>query len=517
MIGTDLSESDKTKKPEDNTWLDRRKNWRTYLPPVQQGDKCTLMGSWQELSGFVGATSAGKKQQKEFWDSVRAHHQVGELNLGESERLCAIALIKRLFPYVASEAIGWNFGRDVRSWASTSYFAAVPWLEAIETNDQAFTLSKQYAYLIKEHLKDDNQNSIFGEKHTRLGNLQQRHFNWLDGRLYYRHNIEAEKDIGYTDDQGNYISTKYKTSEAEAKQALTNHLKDISNAVGYEPSPFYALLLMDGDSLGKLLQNEYLETKKIDISQALADFTSQVDGIVNQHHGKTVYAGGDDVLALLPLDKALSAATELRARYVHAFDKLFSVETPRPKDEHGQPLKTTISAGLVFAHFKTSLRAVLHEAHDLLDKVAKDGNNRDSIAVSVLTGSGRTVQWVSSWTDNHDNALTDQLTKIAADFERDYSSGFFYNIRERFSLAGDKDRYVVTGLPLEDLLVAEYLKNRERTADEVKAKHMVGQLVSICKERKNASKNDTPKGDRYFVDGALLVRFLATKGRGLQS
>jgi CRISPR-associated protein Cmr2 len=33
--------------------LDRRKNWRSYLPPEEAGVKCMMMDGWQELSGIA--------------------------------------------------------------------------------------------------------------------------------------------------------------------------------------------------------------------------------------------------------------------------------------------------------------------------------------------------------------------------------------------------------------------------------------------------------------------------------
>jgi len=53
---------------EDPALLDRRKNWRSYVPPVEPGDKCTLMGNLQEISGYTRARERGK--QDAFWVTV---------------------------------------------------------------------------------------------------------------------------------------------------------------------------------------------------------------------------------------------------------------------------------------------------------------------------------------------------------------------------------------------------------------------------------------------------------------
>lgn len=509
VIGQDPGER------KDNAWLDQRKNWRTYRPTPEPGDKCTLMTSWQELSGFERATQ-GEKQRK-FWETMRS--RVPTLDLGEHERLCAIALVKRLFPRVSEDAIGWKL--DVSSWPSTSYMAAVPWLRDIQRGEQgqelkdaerAQQLALEYPDIVRSNIKEEYR----GEYNTDLTCLRSDPFTQLDGQLYFRHAIENDKE------------REYKGDKANAKRALQGHLQKLNDAVGHPPSPFYALLLMDGDSLGKLLQSVEKPEK---VSAALARFTEGVDGIVRNCCGKTVYAGGDDVLALLPLDKALEAATALRRSYLDAFDTVLGTE--RPNDDKGEPLKTTISAGLVFAHFHTSLRAVMNEAHYLLDTVAKDGNERDSVAVSVLTGGGRTVEWVSSWdekVDRGEESITAILQDLVKRFEKEeqFASKFFYNVRARFEVLTvnednednkeKKTHKLIKGLDADRLLVAEYKKSGDRalekdaTLTDEKIKERVDRLLQVCRVRKNG----VAEQDTLNVEGAMLVRFLATKGRGVE-
>ncbi|MEW6637749.1 MAG: type III-B CRISPR-associated protein Cas10/Cmr2 [Actinomycetota bacterium] len=472
----------------DQRWLDRRKNWRAYQPPVEPGDKCTLMGSWQELSGYVRARERG--EQEKFWQEVR--EKTGALNLGEHERLCAIALIKRLFPEVAEEAIGWRL--SARTWPSTPYMAAVPWIEEAHEKPEA----QEYLRLVEG---SGARSWAFGEYSARLECLRQAgKFAKLDGNFFHRTALENER-------------ATLELAEEDERRRLLEGLSELNEAVGHPASPFYALLLMDGDRLGSLLQNEEIEPE--DISRALAEFTSEVDGIVRNHCGRTIYAGGDDVLALLPLDRALDAATELRRRFLEAFEEVLG--SRRPTGEDGKPLKTTISAGLVFANYRTTLRAVTREAHHLLHKVAKDRNGRDSIAVSVLTGGGRTVEWVSGWDESpgEEATITQALKELGHSLDEQFASRFFYNVRERFKvLTGEDDHKLIPGLDAEKLLVAEYLKSGEHgDTSKKEAEKRVQQLLRVCRRRKGGEEPDKSTLD---VSGALLVRFLATKGQGVE-
>ncbi len=475
---------------ENGTWLDRRKNWRTHIPPEEGGDHCTLMGDWQELSGFI--RSKEKHEQKKFWNALREqkderkNRRLSTLELGEHERLSAVALIKRLYPKV--KAIGWNL--DVENWPSTPYMAAVPWLETAHRTDEA----KKYLQVV-ENAKLE---WAFGKYNTGLTCLKNAgKFAELDGNFFQQAALENK----------NATPLKPELSEPEdeaLRRELAAELRKVNKAVGHPASTFYALLLMDGDSLGKLLR----EADETEVSRALSRFTNQVDTIVREYCGKTVYAGGDDVMALLPLDKALAAANKLRKAYLEAFEK---VALPPGH-------QATISGAVIFAHYTLSLRAVLKEAHHQLDSVAKAQNERDSLAVSVFTGSGRTVQWVSSWHDvEHNFSVTNVLHDLSQRFGDDeqFSSKFFYNLRERLGvLVNEKTNKFEFDMEHADFwfLKAEYQKNRQGAADSQTAERNVHDLLKVCRVRKQGKADE----QTLVPDGALLVRFLAGKGRGVE-
>ena len=63
--------------------MNSRKNWRIsgHLDD-EPGDHCTMMGDWQELSGFV--RSRERIKQDMFWKRLRS--KVGRLDIGDSER-----------------------------------------------------------------------------------------------------------------------------------------------------------------------------------------------------------------------------------------------------------------------------------------------------------------------------------------------------------------------------------------------------------------------------------------------
>jgi len=99
--------------PKETSALSMRKNWRNHYPPEQAGDKCTMMGEWQELSGEPKPNS---RVQKIFWDRVRNGMGASYMDLRDGERLCAISYVKRRFVHVWGDLnSGWELPTSVPS------------------------------------------------------------------------------------------------------------------------------------------------------------------------------------------------------------------------------------------------------------------------------------------------------------------------------------------------------------------------------------------------------------------
>jgi len=340
-------------KKEESNLLDRRKNWRSYLPPEEAGVKCMMMDGWQELSGIDTPNSKGLAQ---FWQQLRTQGNHGmQSDLREQEYLCAIGFIKRRFARcfadVRSDMPG---GWTLHGWTvnpgvpSVTYMAAAPWLaEVLEHAPEA--------ELQTFHDAAKKLTRSYGEYDTRLdcidAVLLKRHDRalfWntksLDGNVFFDAALD-NKNIYEDEDQARNVKN--------ALKALRKSIKDKN----IEPvSPFYAVLMMDGDSLGSHMSDS---DKQQAISTGLETFTNGVPEIVDKHSGFLIYAGGDDVLALLPLEHALNCAKDLRDCYLDSF-------SPYPT------INTTLSGAIEYAHIRMPLGKVLGDAHQLLDDVAKE-------------------------------------------------------------------------------------------------------------------------------------------------
>ena len=289
---------------------------------------------------------------------------------------------------------------------------------------------------------------------------------------------------------------------------------------GTNHSSFYAVIAADGDRLGRLVH----EVGGEGVGRALARFTKQVGAIVEEHDGVPVYAGGDDMLALLPVSSALPCAQAMETLYREAF------AAESADDDLAR--NATLSAGLAYAHAKMPLGQVIGEAHRLLDDVAKNENGRDSFAVAVLKPGGRHSQWVTTWqrptqTDDNTRAV-DAVHRLADHLAEDgsnpgISASLLYRLRKTLSRLLGWDRWrpgswrpVESAVDLEALVRAELVQSLAHRADSSSGRaDELGKLMLDLLPRARAEGVREPNSSvEIGFDGLMVARFLATEGRG---
>ena len=503
--------------------IDQRKNWRSPVLPQEPGHKCMVMDGWQELSG-INATSMAAVNG--FWGALAASGKPGiATDLGEAgqEHFCALAYIKRRFsryfdqvevalPGCGGQVYGWHVPSAV---PSVAFLAVAPWLaQAIEKAPQAF----ESFHAAAKGLADYSEAAHVGMGHGAQAGFEidiacvvqaaenarpygfDRRWARLDGQVYFESALENHNRI-------------FGADKGTAARATSQALRRLVQAAGVgKPSPYYAVLLMDGDQLGKHMADT---AKQTPISSALNQFTNGAGAIVRQHNGFLIYAGGDDVMALLPLQDALPAAAALQKDYAKAF---------AAQKWTGEAVQSTLSGAIEFVHFRTPLTRVLQDAHRLLDDVAKNATGRNAIAVRVWKPSGLALEWAMPWEHALDAQGRVKVAQLGEQFAQQgssqgegvrFSSKFFFrmqNLLQRF--AGTQEAV------LQKLLLAEYLHsygNQSKVTGpelEVLTKHLDG-LLDQCWRYERAEPGQSPQRHASHPinpDAALLVRFLAQKG-----
>ncbi len=267
------------------------------------------------------------------------------------------------------------------SFPSTSHFATIPFLQRLETLDDE----------AKEHLKLAwrayfQKIDAVADRIEYMPNGSPLHsiIGKCEGSMLLEERFPDLVDIN--DDRS--IFKEAKKALQEFFQKVDDHFPNAAPKV--RPGTYYAILLADGDSMGKVIDHEAEQgsERHQQLSRKLAEFSESVRSIVESNHGSLIYAGGDDVLAFMPLHTVLQCAEELSKAFYDALQNF--------KDEDGK--SPTLSVGVAVIHHLQPLREALEIARDA-EKSAKhvDGKNAMAITINKRSGSDFTIQ--GQWKD----------------------------------------------------------------------------------------------------------------------
>lgn len=138
---------------------------------------------------------------------------------------------------------------------------------------------------------------------------------------------------------------------------------------------YFAILSADGDHMGARLSALATPDQHRVFSRTLDEFARAAKDVVNNHHGQLVYAGGDDVLAFLPVPFVLGCATELAEQFAAVTGG-------------------TLSAGVAIVHYKEPLSLGLRRAR-AAEATAKI--TRNALAVALYKRGGTPTVYSESW------------------------------------------------------------------------------------------------------------------------
>jgi CRISPR-associated protein Cmr2 len=485
--------------------LHLRKLWRSHARPPEPGVKCSLHAGLQELSGYVNEASS-----KAFWAALQA--RTGE-RLRDNERLSAVAYVKRRFAHhfrKVDQTL--PSGLRVKGIAlpnavpSTADIAAGPWLARMLTEAPVKELTA-FVNAVPAHARTGSANHLAAAVAAVCEQRNEPVVNdaaCADADVYYDSRLDDRKRF----------------TKAQADEIL-NKINKLP--IDDKPSPFYVVLRMDVDSLGA-------HDNKSPIAEALSKFATRAAVQIRAADGFTVFAGGDDLLALLPKENALRCAAQLRQTFVDAVAETAGV---------GEP-PVTISAAVVFAHIMSPLTRVLAAAQKILDEHAKKRAGRDAIAVRVIKRSGIAADWWMPWEKALAPAAATtagtpaparrlQVEMLAEQLSANpvlgkMSSKFLYKIRTRLEHAPLPEN-AATLLPelALNLMTSEYLASFAGAAVKPslqEAREFVQPVLAQCRlwrrlapRYKYDEATYQPVGDAYRADAALIARFIAARGK----
>jgi len=488
---------------------------RTDCRSEEPGIKCTLHEDMEALRfNGDGGDLNPRPDRDPFWRTLKENWSPVS-DFKRSERISAVALVKRLAYRVCKDKDMtdhplYPFLKEAETFPSTTEMALADWLDRVKKRGVAVKLGDGWRRILSQVVHE-------------------------------REPDEDEKE------RTSEIASITPAQRIECKKIISD-MEKVHDPIR-DDDKYYAILLMDGDHMGRLVNGETLASRwetvlhpdlverlkepRFDkkygsfwhdklgqsrllspalhaaISEALAEFSLHtVPRIVNKNKGRLIYAGGDDVCAILPVSTVLQAAMEIAESYSWGFlffptDTTKNAETitefcpsgPGRLALHlGRGEKISISAGILIAHHKKPLSVAMRQVHDLLKRAKKDGN-RNGLALELEKRSGGGRVFMAQWKEKPFEGL--QIQKIDPSQGTEYLLDHFLVVGEALSLPGAKS--MSTSL-------AYRLKELEPGLQAI-IEHAPQELVTFLKKQieRSGKKQKSEKDDELASRVAALI------------
>lgn len=162
---------------------------------------------------------------------------------------------------------------------------------------------------------------------------------------------------------------------------------------------YIAVIALDGDHMGGKLSGFRTQEEHRAFSKKLAAFARSVS--IPKELEQLIYAGGDDVLAVVKAVLAIPKARKL----AKLFEETVGVDG------------ITASVGIAIGSSKAPLQELVHEAHAAEGR-AKRVYGRDALAVSVVKRSGEILHWGCKWNSKAFDIYQSLAENTKGDFSR---------------------------------------------------------------------------------------------------
>ncbi len=324
--------------------LTERKNTRDFAPHAAAEDGFDLGIPKSSLDGINESVLPKHRGRAQRWPG-----------LGEGEQLDALGCIKR------------SFGLQ-ETFTALPRLAADPWLERLD-DATADALCSAYAPLVKHEFAT----------HCR-GNRG----------CYEKLPFDAGLLFGGALEQA--IAEARRERDDAAEKAL-RHLGDVLREIPSRPNPYVALLVADGDRMGKFLEHARTHEQHTAVSKAIAAFSNAVPDIARDHRGHAIYHGGEDLMVAYPLKSAVAGARALSKAFAEYMQPMIDALLPTADDRSdGLP---TLRAGLAICHLAEPMGFIRRAAEDA-EKLAKgdagSAQQGDALGICLHLRAGQRVQ-----------------------------------------------------------------------------------------------------------------------------
>jgi len=454
-----------------------------FTRPFQQTEE---PGFKDTLSGKRQALCTTELDGQQYWFEIGKEPSITPIKIRPSadnrprERLDAVGLIKRFRDL--EDRVKGNLA-PFHGFPSTSSIAGATFLNSVITHNCTQALDKYR----------DAVAALLPDKKYKI-----RDDAWpYDGDLFYAETLRSKRlksDYGIDVADGDKILVDAQNALKDLLKALKEATKDIKGAV-VAPSPYYAIIALDGDGMGSHIRSLQTEEDHRTFSDRLRKFSNAVNRLADKYLAKVIYNGGDDVLAMAPLKTAFEFTRELA--------NLFNETTRNEKDNTG----LTASAGIAISHHLSPLSYALQTARRA-EKHAKDiDEQKNAVCVIALKRSGEPIEVRSNWTK-----MNGQFEKVIHQFEtNELSSKLPYDVaRSAYALPAADNAFEAE---IRRLIIRHLQKGTSEQKKETAITLSVGLRQWAASFPLLPSHPDDPQQADILAGWLGLARFIAKGGR----
>lgn len=501
------------------------KSLRSFEQLEQNGYRCALCGEREPLATRK-ADFETSRAGNALWDGqpVGVHK--------ERERLCALCATKRMWRWVFADQVSRITGGESRAYiVSTHAMALAPVMARPGEQEKA---------ALRELIGDSCERVALP---PRLQGLAK-------------------------DDPARLIPGWLEAAEGEERE---ERLRKLGSIMGARPEGYYALALLDGDQMGKWVGGDaeftlsfaeswhsqvcdkvreragsnvqlqqYMAARRpasparqLALSEALNNFAQHAApfAIEKCYHGKLIYAGGDDVLAMLPVHEAPAALLLLRLLF-SGIGTAVAPELPeglRPRTENGfiqvsgtprllrmMGHRASLSGGLVIAQHTAPLGLVMRSLHAAEHRAKLTRPPAGALAISLLKRSGGETRLTLPWWRGEAVPARRReigpalLNDVAGALREDASRRFVYHLQQRLALL--PNRTMLGEKVFAEMLQTTCALQAERQGIKLE---LAQDVVAFCMQNapppKKASEHDPALC--YLTDFLTTAEFLGRAER----
>lgn len=185
----------------------------------------------------------------------------------------------------------------------------------------------------------------------------------------------------------------------------------------YKKDSYYAIVQADGDNMGKVLSQLTTKEEIRQFSKNCLSFGAESSKLIKEFGGITMFAGGDDLLFLAPVNGYGDEKLIILLKKIQdVFNNVFASYIEMMKLEQN-PIPS-VSFGLVIRYYKYPLYEAFSAASSELFGHAKYSPGKNAVSINVQKHSGQSIEFIIE--DFNNNSRVEDILQLEAYNKSDF-------------------------------------------------------------------------------------------------